>query len=205
MEGSSGYAHVSISGEPHSILSLTANGAEQRERLNSAPEILHSFEDRNLQVQNGIPFPGRLDSKNDDQLIVLSDGGRLSEDNVDGSTRGRRRLTSSSRVATIPNEACGSDVISCDGICQCATCEDESECQNEIYRLISSPTLNELRPTGFWKVVRIPANGTATLKVPFASHGRVAISALSVGTRGNLNDFIIFIISYNYLCLFKIQ
>ena len=48
LEGSSGYAHVSISGEPHSILSLTANGADQRERLNSAPEILHTFEDRNL-------------------------------------------------------------------------------------------------------------------------------------------------------------
>jgi len=48
LEGSSGYAHVSISGEPHSILSLTANGADQRERLNAAPEILHTFEDRNL-------------------------------------------------------------------------------------------------------------------------------------------------------------
>ena len=50
LEGSSGYAHVSISGEPNSILSLTANGADQRERLNSAPEVLHTFEDRNLVI-----------------------------------------------------------------------------------------------------------------------------------------------------------
>ena len=56
--------------------------------------------------------------------------------------------------------------------------------------MISSPTLNEIKPTGFWKVVRIPGNGTASVRVPFTSHGRVAISAMSVGTRGNNFDSI---------------
>ena len=105
-------------------------------------------------------------------------------------SRGRRRLAPNSKSTPPPNEACAADVIKCDGICQCATCEDESECQNRIFRLISSPTLNELKPTGFWKVVRIPGNGTASVRVPFTSHGRVAISAMSVGTRGNNFDSI---------------
>ena len=86
LEGSTGYAHISISGEPHSIIALTANGAEQRERF--SPEFhLNSFEDRNLQVQNGVPFPGKLDSKNDDQLIILSDGGDLTNDDDVVTTR----------------------------------------------------------------------------------------------------------------------
>ena len=116
----------------------------------------------------------------------MSDGGKLYDDdneNTDGGSRGRRRLPSPGTTVT-PNQACSGDVIRCDGVCQCATCEDETECENPVFRLISSPTLNELRPTGFWKVVRIPGNGTATLRVPFAAHGRVAISALSLGPRG---------------------
>ena len=184
LEGNSGYAHISISGEPNSILALAASAADQRERF--SPEFsLNTFEDRNLQVQNGIPFPGKLDAKNDDQLIVLSDGGDLSDDDVSTTTRGRRRLPGNMRpTAATPNEACAVDVVKCDGTCQCATCEDESECQNRFFRLISSPTLNELKPTGFWKVVRIPGNGTVSVRVPFTSHGRVAISAMSIGTRG---------------------
>ena len=132
-------------------------------------------------MQNGIPFPGRFQSQSDDQLIVMSDGGKFSRENSNAESRGKRRLAVSSEMS---NSACHDDVIRCDGTCQCATCEDESECENPIYRLISSPTLNELRPTGFWKVVRIPGNGTASIRVPFASHGRVAISALSFGNRG---------------------
>jgi hypothetical protein len=34
-------------------------------------------------------------------------------------------------------------------------------------------------------VVRIPGNGTASVRVPFTAHGRVAISAMSLGARGD--------------------
>jgi hypothetical protein len=42
LEGSSGYAYVSISGEPNSVLALTANGAELRERFGQV-SILRNY------------------------------------------------------------------------------------------------------------------------------------------------------------------
>ena len=48
----------------------------------------------------------------------------------------------------------------------------------------SSPTLKTQRSTGFWNVVKMPPNGTLSLKVPFHTDGRLFLQANSIGSKG---------------------
>ena len=86
----------------------------------------------------------------------------------------------------------------CDSRCDCNDCSDEDKkiCKNENtnYRLLdtkidgvrSSPTLEKLSGSGFWKIVQIPSNGSVSFKIPFMGgpHKQIQLDSIVVQSRG---------------------
>lgn len=77
----------------------------------------------------------------------------------------------------------------CDHICDCSNdCIDENQCL-ETFPSSSetSLVLEESAFNDFWKVVKLPSNGTLSLRVPFATQGKLYLEANSLGSRGVSN------------------
>ena len=86
----------------------------------------------------------------------------------------------------------------CDSRCDCSDCSDENEsfCRNEnnlkglldtkITGISSSPTLEELTGSGFWKIVKIPSNGSVAFRIPFMGgpHKQIELNSIAVRSRG---------------------
>lgn len=72
----------------------------------------------------------------------------------------------------------------CDQICDCPNdCTDESQCK-ESFQTVQSPILLEHASNDFWRVVKLPPNRTLSLRVPFATRGKLFLQANSLGSRG---------------------
>ena len=86
----------------------------------------------------------------------------------------------------------------CDSRCDCYDCSDEDEkfcymegiqerlLSSKVVGLPSSPTLDELSDSGFWKILKIPSNGSTSLRIPFVGgpHRQLQLDAIVVGSRG---------------------
>ena len=86
----------------------------------------------------------------------------------------------------------------CDSRCDCSDCSDEDKkiCQNEnnperllstkIEGISSSPILEELSGYGFWKNVKIPSNGSISVRIPFMGgpHKQLELNSIVVRSRG---------------------
>ena len=86
----------------------------------------------------------------------------------------------------------------CDSRCDCNDCSDEDKkiCKNEntndrlldtkIDGVRSSPTLEKLSGSGFWKIVQIPSNGSVSFKIPFLGgpHKQIQLDSIVVQSRG---------------------
>jgi hypothetical protein len=86
----------------------------------------------------------------------------------------------------------------CDSRCDCSDCSDEDKkiCQNDnsperllstkIEGIISSPILEELSGYGFWKNVKIPSNGSISVRIPFMGgpHKQLELNSIVVRSRG---------------------
>ena len=86
----------------------------------------------------------------------------------------------------------------CDSRCDCCDCSDEDKkiCKNEntndrlldtkIDGVRSSPTLEKLSGSGFWKIIQIPSNGSVSFKIPFMGgpHKQIQLDSIVVQSRG---------------------
>ena len=89
----------------------------------------------------------------------------------------------------------------CDSRCDCSDCSDENEVfcrqkgnhkrllETKIKGISSSPTLEEVSGSGFWKIVKIPMNGSFSFRIPFMGgpHKQVELNSVAVRSRGK-ND-----------------
>ena len=112
-------------------------------------------------------------------LLVMSDRktGFQDEKNLKCSDQGLFECEESNQENL---QKCYNFLDICDGKCQCANCQDELKCGGKFKsseQLFSSPTLKNQRSTGFWNVVKMPPNGTLSLKVPFHTDGRLFLQA----------------------------
>ena len=87
----------------------------------------------------------------------------------------------------------------CDSRCDCSDCSDENElfCKSKnsdykrlldtkILGISSSPTLEALTGSGFWKIVKIPSNGSVSFRIPFMGgpHKQIELNSIAVRSRG---------------------
>ena len=68
----------------------------------------------------------------------------------------------------------------------------------------SSPTLKSQKSNGFWKVIRMPSNGSLNVRIPFEVNGRLYLIANTLGTSGiaSLGTFEIWYIN-KFFCWFR--
>ena len=107
-----------------------------------------------------------------------------------------RGLFECTGTRTSQSSQCYSFLEICDQICQCSPdCTDEALCNSgqdkKSLRFLrqnsQSAFLLEQEPNDFWKVVRLPANGTLSMRVPFKTQARLFLEASSLGSRGVSN------------------
>ena len=75
----------------------------------------------------------------------------------------------------------------CNGYCDCSDCSDESKCSmnQENSKMLSSPTMDKITSTGFWKIIKIGQTGMAKIRIPFhGRHQRLKVVGTAVGSRG---------------------
>ena len=82
----------------------------------------------------------------------------------------------------------------CDHVCDCIEgCIDESQCLETLpppqwaEKSQNSLVLSDCAFNDFWRIVKLPSNGTLSLRVPFATQGKLYLEANSQGFRGVAN------------------
>jgi hypothetical protein len=182
MEGNSGYTELRLVGEPNSFVLLNAMEASLKSRLIDDKYPFDPVASADTTINsNGLTSPN---------LIVLLDrpeksfgGGKNSGDKC--SDRGLFQCSRS--------EQCYDFLSICDHVCDCpgpGDCSDELNCGGSERNMeaFASPVISEQSDNDFWKVVRIPTNGSLSLRIPFLGvNGRLFVSANAIGTRGVAN------------------
>ena len=176
LEGNSGFTQVLISGEPNAYVLL--NAMEQDEWLRGRGSYLDwGFDEvtENIIISHS---NGRVSATN---LIVMSDSRDSFDDASDLACEDRGLFACSAILSD-----CYSFLEICDGTCHCNDCIDEHRCggQSEPTTSAASPVLTEVAFNDFWRVVKLPPNGTLSFRVPFAKHGKLYLGANALGSRG---------------------
>ena len=185
LEGSSGYTQLTLSGEPNSLIMLNAlNQDILGQDNNPYEEVMH----KSIVVSQSNGLVGT-------NLLVMSDRktGFQDEKALKCADQGLFECEEGLNQKNL--QKCYNFLDICDRKCQCPNCQDELKCGGggdghhggnfkSPEELFSSPTLKTQKSTGFWNVVKMPPNGTLSLKVPFNTDGRLFLQANSLGTKG---------------------
>ena len=156
-------------------------------------------------------FSSEFSMKRD--LIFLTDGSQFQPDpnivmNDDSSDFKYRKSRMhycqliNSKGTHVPNYVVESRI--CDSRCDCHDCSDEDKkiCRDQnsqksildtkILGIRYSPTLEDLGRSGFWKIIKIPSNGSMSFRIPFMGgpHKQLQLNSIIVGSRGRNSNYI---------------
>ena len=203
MSGNDGYSEILLSGEPQSTVAFSS-------KLPS-----YSWEDGRKRSYNRHEVDTMSKTFNRDfsikqDMVFLTDGSNF-QPNINSPSRNNGLNLKASQPHycqlinsrnELENLSVESEFVEetrvCDSRCDCNDCSDENEVfcgkgnyykrllDKKIYGISATPTLEELSRSGFWKIVKIPSNGSISFRVPFMGgpHKQLELNSISVRSRG---------------------